>query len=89
MMTAAMPLKPMPLKSMTAKSMAAKSMAAKSVAAVKMMSAEAEENARPVTIIARIITIIIIGRRGSNIATRPIASPVIVADEAHSLQISI
>lgn len=82
MVTAAMPFKPV-----ASKPMAAKPMAAKPVASVKTMSAEAEEDARPIAIIARIITIVMIGIGGSNIAARPIASAVAVADEAHGVRI--
>lgn len=78
-----MPSKPMPSKPVTFKSMTAKSVAAKPVDSVEMMSAQPEEDARPITIVSRIITIVIIGVGGSNIATRPIASTVIVADEVH------
>lgn len=67
----------------------AKPVTPKPVASIKMMSAEAEKDARTVTIVTRVIAVVIIGVRGSNIATRTVASPVIVADEVHSLQISI
>lgn len=77
---------------MSSKPVTLKAMLAEVVAAVKMMSTEAEGDARPISIIARIVTVARIsgGIRASNVTSRrPIAPAIIVADQMHSLEILI